>query len=225
VDRAEANERNNKGFATIADGPFAPGVLGHLDDPGHPEHDPDAARAAVAAMEEAGQRTELELMTTTGPAAVRQAGIIKRMLEDVGFTIELVVVAESALVDEVITGNFDITAFRNQPGEDPDANYNWWYGEANPINFGRFNDAEINEHLDTGRSATDPDERREAYEAINRRFAEQVYNVYLWYSAWAVAEADNVHGILGPPLPDQDAEPPGRIVTGHPVHGIWIVPR
>ncbi len=225
VDRRTANDRNNKGFGTIADGPFAPGVLGYLDDPGHPDFDPDAARDAVAAMEEAGQRTELDLMTTTGPAAVRQAGIVKRMLEDVGFTINLVVVAESELVSEVIAGNFDITAFRNQPGEDPDANYNWWYGESNPINFGRFNDAEINEHLDTGRSATDPDERREAYEAINRRFSEQVYNVYLWYSTWAVAEADNVHGILGPPLPDRDDEPTGRIVTGHPVHGIWIVPR
>ncbi len=64
--------------------------------------------------------------------------------------------------------------------------------------------------------------RREAYETINRRFAEQVYNVYLSYSAWAVAEAPNVHGIAGPDLPEDGGPATGRIVTGHPLHGVWI---
>ncbi|CAN5906021.1 hypothetical protein BH23ACT2_BH23ACT2_26740 [soil metagenome] len=50
--------------------------------------------------------------------------------------------------------------------------------------------------------------RAEAYETINRRFAEQAYNVYLWYSAWAVADAPNTHGTLGPDLPGEGARLP-----------------
>ena len=56
---------------------------------------------------------------------------------------------------------------------------------------------------------------------MNRRFAEQQYNLYLWYAPWAVAEASNVHGILGPTLPD-GAEPGRQLVSGHPLIGVWI---
>jgi hypothetical protein len=34
--------------------------------------------------------------------------------------------------------------FRNYPGGDPDINYVWWYGEGNPVNFGGYDDPEIN---------------------------------------------------------------------------------
>ena len=56
---------------------------------------------------------------------------------------------------------------------------------------------------------------------INRQFGKEAYNLWLWYAPWAVAEAPNVHGILGPALPD-GSPPAKRIVTGHPLLGIWI---
>jgi peptide/nickel transport system substrate-binding protein len=116
IDRDDLNERANKGFATLADGPFAPGVLGHLDDPGGVEFDLDAARDTVAAMESDGRRTEISLLTSVDPAAVRQAGIQKEMLEAAGFTVELEVELQADLISLVITGDFDLAAFRNQPG-------------------------------------------------------------------------------------------------------------
>ncbi len=116
IDRNDLNERANKGFATLADGPFAPGVLGHLNDPGGVEFDLDAARDTVAAMEADGRRTEISLLTSVDPAAVRQAGIQKEMLEAVGFTVELEVELQADLISLVITGDFDLAAFRNQPG-------------------------------------------------------------------------------------------------------------
>jgi peptide/nickel transport system substrate-binding protein len=154
--------------------------------------------------------------------AVRQAQIQKEMLEAAGFEITLEVETEADLIQRVIRGDYDLAGFRNQPGEDPDMNRLWWYGESNPVNFGRFNDPVIDENLDIGRSEPDPEERRKAYEAINERFAEQVWNVWLWHAPWAVAEASNVHGVLGPPLPGEGGEPSGRLVTGHSLLGIWI---
>ena len=56
---------------------------------------------------------------------------------------------------------------------------------------------------------------------MNRRFGSEVWNLWLFSSPWAVAEASNVHGILGPEMPD-GAPPTSRIVNGHPTTGIWI---
>ncbi|MEZ5178415.1 MAG: ABC transporter substrate-binding protein [Acidimicrobiales bacterium] len=223
IDPAKVNELANKGFATLAKGPFAPEVLGYLDDPGTAGFDLPAAEKGVAAMEAADLSTRFSLLTSAGPAAIRSAGIQKEMLEAAGFTIDLEVESEAGLIERVIAGDYELVAFRNQPGEDPDANYNWWYGKGNPVNFGRFDDPTINAALDKGRTSPDPKARKAAYEAVNRQFAKQAYNVYLWYAPWAVAESPDVHGILGPPLPDEpDADPPTRLVTGHPLLGIWI---
>ena len=115
------------------------------------------------------------------------------------------------------------TIFRNQPGEDPDMNRVWWYdGSTNPVNFGRFDDPIIDRALDTGRQTADKGKRRAGYEAINRQFAKEVWNVYLWFTPWTVAEAANVHGILGPNLPGDGGPPSVRLVTGHSLLGIWI---
>lgn len=222
IDRERLNQESNEGFPDLADGPFAPGVLGHLSDPGFPGFDQEAAREQVAAMEAAGADTTISLLTSAGPVAVRQAQITKEMLEEVGFTIELEIESEADLIGRVIAGSYELASFRNQPGEDPDMDHIWWYGEGNPVNFGRFDDPVINENLTLGRSEPDEDLRREAYEAINRRFAEQVWNVWLWYAPWAVAEAANIHGILGPDLPGDGGPASTRLVTGHSLLGIWI---
>ncbi len=225
IDRKKLNDVSNKGYATLADQPFAPEVLGHLQDPGGPGYDLAAAKKTVADMKAKGTSTTLNLLTSTGPASVRTAVMQKQMLEDAGFTINLEAESEAALIDRVINGDFDLVAFRNQPGDDPDSNYNWWYGKGNPVNFGRFDDPVINANLEKGRTSGDRAVRQAAYETVNRQFAKQAYNVYLWYAPWAVAEAANVHGILGPPLPDKGGLAPTRIVTGHPLLGVWIDPH
>ncbi len=222
IDRSTLNQQANKGFPTLADGPFAPSVLGHMSDPGFPDFDLEAAKAAVAKLKSDGGNTELSLLSSAGPVAVRQAQLQKGMLEAAGFTITLELETESDLIARVISGDYELAVFRNQPGEDPDMDYIWWYGQDNPVNFGRFNDKVINTNLDKARSAADEDVRRAAYEAINQQFAKQVWNVWLWHAPWAVAEADNVHGILGPDLPGDAGPPSGRLVTGHSLLGVWI---
>lgn len=225
IDREALNEQANKGFPELAQGPFADGVLGHLDDTGWPSYDLAAAKAQVAKMTDAGVDTRLSLLTSAGPVAVRQAQIQKSMLEDAGFTIDLEIETEADLIKRVISGEYELASFRNQPGEDPDMDRIWWYGEGNPVNFGRFDDPVINDNLDAARSNPDEDARREAYENVNRQFAKELWNVWLWHAPWAVAEAANVHGILGPDLPGDGGPPSARLVTGHSLLGIWIDQR
>jgi peptide/nickel transport system substrate-binding protein len=222
IDRDKLNEMGNASFPEIAGGPFASSVLGHLEDPGFPAYDLEAAKKTVAALKEAGKPTSFRMLTSSGPVAVRVAQISKEMLEAAGFDITLQVETEADLIKTVIGGDFDLVSFRNQPGEDPDMNHIWWFGEDNPVNFGRFDDPVINENLTLGRTNPAEDVRRKAYETINRRFAEQVWNVWLWHAPWAVAEAPDVHGVLGPPLPGDGGQPSGRLVTGHSLLGVWI---
>ena len=90
---------------------------------------------------------------------------------------------QSALIDAAIGGEFQAVSWRNHPGADPDTQYVWWYNtdrtRPNPVNFGRFNDPEINALARRGphdgrRGAS----AREIYEDLNRRFAEQLWNIW-----------------------------------------------
>jgi peptide/nickel transport system substrate-binding protein len=221
LDREKINELANRSFPAIADGPFAPEVDGYLEENGFPAHDPDAARAVVEKMQAAGEDTSFRLLSSNNPSTIRTSVLAKEMLEDVGFTVTLEVEQQVTLISRAISGDYDMAFFRNQPGDDPDVNKNWWFGEENLVNFGKFDDEVINENLLVGRSNPDADARREAYENVNRRMGEQVYNVYLYYQPWAVAMASNIHGVLGPELANGDAAS-SRLANGHPLIGIWI---
>jgi peptide/nickel transport system substrate-binding protein len=223
IDREKINEVANKGGAQLADGPFAPGVLGYVADTERPAYDPEKAKQMVADLKERGVDMSVEMLSTVDPSVIRSTVMTVEMLEEAGFEVELVTEEQEELINRALAGSYDASAFRNQPGEDPDMNYLWWYGKGNPINFARFDDPVINEALEKGRSEPDREVRKGYYETVHRRMAEEVYYAYNWYVPWAVLEASNVHGILGPPMPNE-AAPATRLVTGHPMHGIWIRP-
>ena len=43
----------------------------------------------------------------------------------------------------------------------------------------------------------------------------------IWFTPWAIVESSNVHGILGPDLPDGSKPAPG-LATGHSLIGMWV---
>ena len=61
--------------------------------------------------------------------------------------------------------------------------------------FGRFVDPVIDENLDIIRTVADPEARREATETIDRRFGEQVYNLWLTYTLWGIISQPYVNGV------------------------------
>jgi peptide/nickel transport system substrate-binding protein len=104
----------------------------------------------------------------------------------------------------------------------------WWYnggnaqeGFANPVNFGRFVDDEINRLLDEGRAEPDSEAAASIYEELNERFAEQLYNSWGTWTTWAIPTTPEIHGIYGPDSIDGSGPYPG-LATGHPVYGIWV---
>jgi len=54
------------------------------------------------------------------------------------------------------------------------------------VNFSGIKDPIIDQDLDQGRSETDPAKRTALYRNMNEEFAKQVYELWTWYTRWAV---------------------------------------
>ena len=236
-DRDDVNRRVNAGLPTVAEGPFGPGSIGFLEDTGFPQYDIEAAKALLAEYQAENPEAEtgFTISSTTDPAVKRIAELIQQRASEVGIKIKIDVVEKAALIDRAISKNYQAMVFRNYPGGDPDINYVWWYGKGNPVNFGGWEDEELDKLLDAGRSETDPAKRTEIYQDVNRRMATEVHGMWAWFTPWAVVTAPEVHNILGPPLPGADPSQAGEattddpaqqpstgLATGHSLLGLWI---
>jgi peptide/nickel transport system substrate-binding protein len=230
LNRPAVNQARAHNIVTLAQGPFGPGNVGFLEDAGFPEYDAEAARAAVEAYEEeTGQEFRFTYTHASDPETTATAELQQQMWGQVGIDVSLRPVGDqSQLINIAIGNDFQMVSWRNHPGADPDTQYVWWHcGNEppaacdNPVNFGDWNDPEINRLLDQGRVTLDEEERVRIYEDLNREFAKKLWNVWGSYVIWSIASQPNVHGVLGPPLPD-GSEPFEGLATGHPVLGMWV---
>ena len=194
IDREKVNTIRANNIPTLAEGPFAPGSIGYLEDSGYPEYDEQAAKDLVAQYEqETGGPLQFTLTHAGDPETTQTAQLYQQLMGDIGVTVDLQPIADqSALIDAAIGGEFQAVTWRNHPGGDPDLQYVWWYNSdasPNPVNFGRFNDPEINRLLDEGRTTADPAERKTIYEDLNKQFAKNLWNLWASYTIWSIANA------------------------------------
>jgi peptide/nickel transport system substrate-binding protein len=227
VNREDYKQTINRGEFEAAYGPFGPGSPAFLDpeETGFPlDQDVEEAERLIAEYEaENGPLRTITYQATPGALTQETALYIQQTLAEIGVDIELQTVQQDALIDNAISGEFDIMGFRNYPGGDPDELYVWFKGQS-PVNFSRFDDPEINELLDAGRSETDPEARTEIYQNLNRRMGEQVYSVWANYTTWMIASSPNVFGYdpdTAPDLPSGD-RPSEGLAAGHPLYGLWV---
>lgn len=221
IDREQYNSIIGLDQFELASGPFAKGVMGYLEDAGFPEYDPDKAEELAAQYEqETGQPLTFALTSANSDATVRQSSFLQDQLKKVGVEVTLDPIEQAQQINTVLGDDWQATTWRNHPGGDPDTQYNWWYG-GSPVNFGKFDDEQMNALLDTGRTSSDPAERQDAYESINRLFSETLYDSWLNWSNWTIGTEPSVQGVFGPDLPDGSA-PFDGLATGHPTAGMWF---
>jgi peptide/nickel transport system substrate-binding protein len=230
IDREKVNKIRAADIPTLAQGPFAPGNVGYLKDAGYPEYDAQKAKDLVAQYKrETGEDFTFTATHSADPDVTATFQLYQQLMGDIGVKVNLQPVADqSQLINIAVGGDFQAVGWRNHPGADPDTQYVWWYNQknpdgsfANPINFGRFDSEQINTLLDEGRSEPDAAKRKTIYEDLNKSFAKDLWNIWGSYTIWSIASQPNVHGVLGPDLPDGSKPFPG-LATGHPVSGLWI---
>ena len=223
-----------RGIPQKASGPFAPGAIGFLEDSGYPQFNLEEAKKEVAAYKaETGKDLEFTYGGTPDPEGVETQNFIKGMFEDAGMKVSTYTVEQAQYINVAVARNFQMYGWRNFPGSDPDSLFVWWHCNTPPteatspcdnlVNFGGFNDPTINSNLDKGRGEADDAKRKPLYEDVNKQFAKQLYNIWLSWTVWAVATNTNVHGVVGPDLPDGSKQNPG-FGTGNPMSGLFVTP-
>ena len=223
IDMEAYNETVNLGVLQNSNGPFAPGGIGYLKDTGYPTYDLEGSKELVAQYkQETGTDLEFTLIATPDPATQAAAAVVQQMGKAAGIKVTITALEQAALISTAISGKYQAMVFRNYPGGDPDANYVWWQGGGNPVNFGRFDDPEINALLDEGRATNDKAKRQQIYGDINKEFAKEGYSIWLQWTLWDIGTATDVFGTIGPDLPDDGGAPFPGLASGHPVTGMWI---
>ena len=221
IDREEYRSVIGLDLVDVASGPFAPGVMGYLEDAGMPGYDPEKAKELVAQYEqETGMPLTFSQTILANPASQAVAQFYQDQAAQVGIESSIEAVDQSAEISTALGNDWQVLNWRNHPGDDPDTQYIWWYGGF-PTNFNKFDDPEINALLDEGRAESDPAKRQEIYEEINREFAKELYNIWVIWTRWTIATDVDVYGLTGPPLPDGSEPNPG-LALGHPVSGMWL---
>lgn len=197
----QINEIRNQGLNKIATGPFPPDHPAYVDNK-TPRHNLKLAKQLAQRYEaDHGQPISFEYLANPDPEQVAIAELIKEQQAQAGIEVSIRLADQSAVIDDLLGGNFSSAGGRGFPGSDPDAQFFWWHS-GSPLNLARFSDPEIDRLLEAGRSEPDPAKRTKLYQELNRRFADQVYYLWSWYSLWAVASQTDVKGVAGPPLPD-----------------------
>jgi peptide/nickel transport system substrate-binding protein len=219
-DAVAVNNIRNQGINTLSSGPFPPDNPAYLKK--RPvDHDLKKARQLVQEYERKhGQPLQWEYLTNDVPETVAIAQLVQEQNKAAGIDVSVRTLDQAELIDEVLDGNFQGAGFRNHPGGDPDTNYVWWHSGL-PTNFGRINDPEIDRLLDEGRQESDPTKRVEIYKDLNRRFQQQLYNLWSWYSIWAAGTQNDVRGVKGPKLPGGGGRPYSLFAGAVPVAGLY----
>ncbi len=244
LDRTEMNRILGSSLPVLAQGPFAPDSIGFVKDTGFPTFDLARAKKLIAAYRAKGKNPDFTYTTTNDAPSLRAAQLVQQLVKAAGVNMKILTRDQAAQINDAIGKKYQAMDFRNYPGGDPDLNYVWWFsGETgadgkfapNPVNFSGINDPEVDRLLTEGRSEPDAAKRKAIYRDLERRMAGQVHGLWRWFTPWAIAEASNVHDILGPPLPgvdaskpaaastdDQTRQPSKGLATGHSLLGLWI---
>jgi len=236
IDRNKLNQLVNDGKARLANGVFDSKVEGYVSNAGYPKYNPKDAKKLVDQYKAAhGGTFEFSYQSTTDQLAIDTARFLKSELEKIGVTVNLPQPTDQpTVINQAIGGNVDTFGWRNYPGLVGDTMYVWFYGTVqpnsqgarNPVNFNFFNNTQANQALDQGRAEQDPAKRQQLYQDFNKALTSNISDFWGWYTPWFIATKSNVHGVLGPNLPDANgnagSDKPTPVLAGyHQMLGLW----
>ncbi len=231
LDRQEMIDTVAGGILTPANGVFSPGQQGHLDDNGFDiSQDIDGAKQLIEEYEQEFGAAAITYGKSVTQVNDQIAQLLKGYWEAIGLEVEIVTLPQDQIITNALLGSpeFEIYGWRQHGGFDIDAQYYTWHSSAaapdgDPsLNFSRIRDEVVDTGLETARTSLDPEVRRNAAETINRRFAEQCYQIPWSWTIWGVPR-DPFVNTGGTVLPD------GTTVSGsmnpagfYWTHSIWL---
>jgi len=190
-----------------------------LDRAGFPDPDGDGP----------APRFRLSYKTTTVELRRRVAEVLQEQLARVGIALDIRSYEWATFYDDIKRGNFQLYSLAWVGVEDPDLYYLAYHSSQTPPqgnNRGYFRDPVVDELTEAARHGIDAGERRRLYEEVQRRLAQLLPVIPLWWTTTVAAMTDRLHGFELRPNASyaslQDAwvdPPPGRART--PSAGAW----
>ena len=213
INRTEEIDLASGGILTPANGLFSPGQEGYLEDNGFStEQDIEGAKALIEDYKKDTGATSVEITYghTTDRINDQIADLYLGYWKQIGVTTKIDVVPQDQFITNALFGvdTFFMYGWRNHAGVFVDSQNFWWNSSAGTtdgplsLNFGRVNDPQVDALLATARSDPDEANRKKAAEDINRRMAEQCYQIPWSWTLWGTPHKPSVMGLGTSPLPD-----------------------
>lgn len=227
TDRKKVVDTVYAGLLADATGPFDANSPYH-GDTGYPDYNLDEAKKLVADFEKEKGKITFELGTTPSTKNKEVVQLLQDMWKQVGITTTIKQVDQSQYILNALIGNYQAYTWRHFGESDPDGAFVWWSSATTApigslsLNFPRNKDPQIDTALQKGRTSLDEATRKQAYQDIAKRFAEDVPYIWIGTTIWAVASKPNVHGITTWKLPNGsdglDSLLSGRFMMSH----VWV---
>lgn len=223
----------------VANGPYAPDSPWYTDlSDKIPEYNPELA-AELAAEYEAkhGKPISFEFSIPVGLTEVADSSlVVQEQLAASGITADTKSYEMTKYIEKLVSGDYQAIAFQWFGNPDPDAEYVWWHSSSIPtdesgallgsggisLNFSRLSDPEVDDALDKGRSEPDPVKRKEQYDIVQERFAEDLTFMWLFHGFSMVAWVPRVHSVVDWTFPDGTEGQPLSSLGTHPVAQMWV---
>jgi peptide/nickel transport system substrate-binding protein len=210
VNRTEINQIRNKGIFTVASSVMDSKVPGYLSNAGYPNFDLKKAQALVSQYKaQSGGQFNVILGATTDPDASAEAQLLKEQLSKAGINATIAQFDQATLINKALSFSIDVLLWRNLYGEyseAADAETYIWFQSGSPVNFGGFNDPQMQALLDQGRGATSAAQAAPIYQQFNRLMAQRGYLLPTWFVNWTIGYNTAVN-LNFPPLPDGHGKP------------------
>jgi peptide/nickel transport system substrate-binding protein len=154
-------------------------------------------------LDKDGKPFAFELLTNQGNDERKKvAGIIQAALREIGVVVELRVLEWAAFLKEYIhKRRFEAVIMGWGIGLDPDQYDVWHSSKTQPqeLNFISYQNQEVDELLEKGRSTCVQDERKKYYDRLQEVFAEEQPIMFLYFRDALPVAASRVHGIIESP--------------------------
>ena len=202
VDPQRWRQEITKGVKQPANSPFGPTQPGYTENSGYPSHDLAEAKKLVQQYEAThGQPLEFTYTAGDDPSDRAEAQLLSSMMTEAGMKVSITSLPQAQLIAHVVTGDYQVSIWRNFGMPDPDADTVWWRSESIlpkggvSLNTARYKDAQIDQAVDDALAATTPDQRQKAYEQVAQRINQAVPYIWLGRVVWNLAANERVNGI------------------------------
>lgn len=181
--------------AGVPAGPLSPALVNWALDTGEYTCYETDRDAAMAMLEEAGVELPVRLTMNVLPRQDTRdiAQVVQQQVAG-AFEIELLNQEIGQFVQDWQNSNFDLFVSANGGSPDPDEYFYRTFRGGGSTNVFQYDDAEIDQWLDAGRSETGFDARKEIYDQVQRKLACEGPIAHLAYGNLFTAVANSVDG-------------------------------